>query len=120
MLHAPFPWSYPAFFMSQPRRVVITGMGVITPNGLDVPTFWDNMVHGKSGIGPITHFDVSAYKCRIAGEVRDFQPLEHFKTPKDVNRTDRFTHLAVAAAKAAMADAGLRRRGRRSGAFRRA
>jgi 3-oxoacyl-[acyl-carrier-protein] synthase II len=92
--------------MSNPRRVVITGMGVITPIGNDVPRFWENLVRGQSGIGPITHFDVSAYRCRIAGEVRDFNPLDYFKTPKDVNRTDRFTHLAVGAAKEAMADAG--------------
>jgi 3-oxoacyl-[acyl-carrier-protein] synthase II len=82
-------------------------MGVITPVGNDIPTFWHNLTSGVSGIGPITRFDVKDYKCRIAGEVRDFKPLDHFKTPKDVNRTDRFTHLAVAAAKSAMADAGL-------------
>ncbi len=82
-------------------------MGVVTPVGNDLPTFWHNLTSGVSGIGPITHFDVKDYKCRIAGEVRGFNALEHFKTPKDVNRTDRFTHLAVAAAKSAMADAGL-------------
>ena len=92
--------------MSQ-RRVVITGMGVTTPVGNDITTFWNNLVHGVSGIGPITHFDVTEYKCRIAGEVRDFNAQAQFKTPKDVNRTDRFTHLAVGAAKCAMADAGL-------------
>jgi len=89
------------------RRVVITGMGVTTPVGQDLATFWSNLTNGVSGIGPITHFDVKDYRCRIAGEVKDFKPNEHFKTPKDVNRTDRFTHLAVASAKAAMADAGL-------------
>ena len=93
--------------MSHPRRVVVTGMGVVTPVGNDVETFWSNIVAGVSGIGPITHFDVTDYRCRIAGEVKNFTPVEHFKTPKDVNRTDRFTHLAVAAAKGAMADAGL-------------
>lgn len=82
-------------------------MGVITPVGNDVQTFWSNITAGFSGIGPITHFDVTDYKCKIAGEVRNFTAVEHFKTPKDVNRTDRFTHLAVAAAKGAMADAGL-------------
>lgn len=81
-------------------------MGVVTPLGNEVRSFWDSLLHGKSGIGPITHFDVSDYRCKIAGEVRDFDPAAHFKTPKDVNRTDRFTHLAVAAAKSAMADAG--------------
>jgi 3-oxoacyl-[acyl-carrier-protein] synthase II len=92
--------------MSQ-RRVVITGMGVVSPVGCDLVTFWHNLTHGVSGIVPITQFDATDYRCRIAGEVRDFKPVEHFKTPKDVNRTDRFTHLAVAAAKSAMADAGL-------------
>src|SRR5687767_5796030 len=93
--------------MSHPRRVVVTGMGVVTPVGNDVPTFWNNLVNGVSGIGPITHFDAAAYRCRIAGEVQNFTAAEHFKTPKEVNRSDRFTHLAVAAAKEAMADAGL-------------
>jgi len=93
--------------MIHPRRVVVTGMGVVTPVGSDLQTFWSNLTAGVSGIGPITHFDVTDYRCRIAGEVRGFVPVEHFKTPKDVNRTDRFTHLAVAAAKSAMADAGL-------------
>jgi 3-oxoacyl-[acyl-carrier-protein] synthase II len=82
-------------------------MGVVTPVGHDLPTFWSNLTGGVSGIGPITHFDTADYKCKIAGEVRDFNAVEHFKTPKDVNRTDRFTHFAVAAAKSAMADAGL-------------
>ena len=93
--------------MSHLRRVVITGMGVVTPVGNDIPTFWENLVHGRSGIGPITHFDVSRYDCRIAGEVRDFDAVKFFKTPKDLRRTDRFTHLAVGAAKLAMENAGL-------------
>ncbi|MEP6671730.1 MAG: beta-ketoacyl-ACP synthase II [Chthoniobacter sp.] len=93
--------------MSHPRRVVVTGMGVITPVGNDVETFWQNLVAGRSGIGTITHFDASAFDCKIAGEVRDFDPLPHFKTPKDVRRTDRYTQLAIAAAKQAMIDAGL-------------
>ncbi|HEY3837426.1 MAG TPA: beta-ketoacyl-ACP synthase II [Bryobacteraceae bacterium] len=93
--------------MSHLRRVVVTGMGVITPVGNDVETFWQNLTAGRSGIGPITHFDASPFDCRFAGEVRDFDPVKFFKTPKDVRRTDRYTQLAIAAAKAAMADAGL-------------
>ena len=93
--------------MSHQRRVVITGMGVVTPLGNEVSVFWDNLVNGRSGIGPITHFDASLYDCRIAGEVRDFEPVKFFKTPKDVRRTDRFTHLAVGAAKMALEEAGL-------------
>jgi 3-oxoacyl-[acyl-carrier-protein] synthase II len=82
-------------------------MGAFTPVGNDLQTLWSNLTRGVSGIGPITHFDVAAYDCRFAGEVRDFDAVRHFKTPKDVRRTDRFTHLAVAAAKGAMEDAGL-------------
>ncbi len=79
----------------------------MTPVGNDLQTFWSNLTAGVSGIGPITHFDVSAYDCRFAGEVRDFEPVKYFKTPKDVRRSDRFTQLAVAAAKCAMEDAGI-------------
>ncbi|HEY3899647.1 MAG TPA: beta-ketoacyl-ACP synthase II [Chthoniobacter sp.] len=93
--------------MSHSRRVVVTGMGVITPVGNDVETFWKNLIAGQSGIGPITHFDASAFDCRLAGEVRDFDPTQHFKVRKTLHRTDRFTQFAIAAAKAAMADAGL-------------
>jgi 3-oxoacyl-[acyl-carrier-protein] synthase II len=82
-------------------------MGVFTPVGNDVETFWQNLVAGKSGIRPITHFDASAFDCQFAGEVRDFDPVKHFKTPKDVRRTDRFAQLAIAAAKQALADAGI-------------
>ncbi|EDY15952.1 3-oxoacyl-(acyl-carrier-protein) synthase 2 [Chthoniobacter flavus Ellin428] len=82
-------------------------MGVITPLGNDLDTFWQNLVAGKSGIGPITHFDAGAYDCRFAGEVRGFDPALYFKKKKDTNRTDRFTQLAVAAAKNALADAGI-------------
>ena len=93
--------------MNLPRRVVVTGMGVITPNGQDLPTFWDNLSNGRSGIGAITQFDAAAFDCRIAGEVRDFEPLKWFKGPKDARRADRFSQVAVAAAKLAIADAGL-------------
>jgi 3-oxoacyl-[acyl-carrier-protein] synthase II len=92
--------------MSNLRRVVITGMGVLTPVGNDMDTFWRNITEGVSGIGPITHFDVSAFDCRIAGEVRGFEPVSVFNVPKDVRRADRFVQLAVGAAKQAMADAG--------------
>jgi 3-oxoacyl-[acyl-carrier-protein] synthase II len=93
--------------MSSHRRVVVTGMGVITPVGNDLQTFWNNLVNGVSGIGPITHFDVSAFDCRIAGEVRDFEAVNYFKDKKGPKRADRFVHLAVGAAKLAMEDAGL-------------
>ena len=70
--------------MSSNRRVVITGMGAITPLGHDVQTLWSNLIAGKSGIGPITLFDCAKFDCRIAGEVRDFDPVKFFKVPKDV------------------------------------
>ena len=93
--------------MNTDRRVVITGMGVITPIGNELDTFWRNLQNGVSGIDCISHFDTSAYDCRIAGEVRDFEPKNYFKNPKDVRRTDRYTHLAMAAAKMAMQDGGV-------------
>jgi 3-oxoacyl-[acyl-carrier-protein] synthase II len=93
--------------MNTDRRVVITGLGVITPIGNDVDTFWRNLQNGVSGIDCITAFDTSAYDCRIAGEVRGFEPKNYFKNPKDVRRTDRYAHLAMAAAKMAMQDSGV-------------
>jgi 3-oxoacyl-[acyl-carrier-protein] synthase II len=93
--------------MNADRRVVITGMGVITPIGNELDTFWDNLKNGVSGIGKITAFDTSAYDCQIAGEVRDFEPKDYFNNPKDVRRSDRYTHLAMAAAKMAMRDGGV-------------
>jgi 3-oxoacyl-[acyl-carrier-protein] synthase II len=93
--------------MSYDRRVVITGMGVVTPVGNDVDTFWRNLQNGVSGIGKIQAFDTTAYDCQIAGEVRDFDPKNYFKNPKDVRRTDRYTHLAMAAAKMAKDDSGV-------------
>ncbi|MEY2547804.1 MAG: 3-oxoacyl-[acyl-carrier-protein] synthase [Verrucomicrobiota bacterium] len=93
--------------MNADRRVVITGMGVITPIGNELETFWENLKNGVSGIGKITAFDTSAYDCQIAGEVRDFDPKDYFNNPKDVRRSDRYTHLAMAAAKMAMRDSGV-------------
>ena len=89
------------------RRVVITGMGVVTPIGNTVETFWSNLTGGVSGIHTIDAFDTSGYDCKIGGQVRDFDPKPFFKNPKDVRRTDRFTHLAMAAAKMAVADSGI-------------
>ncbi len=89
------------------RRVVITGMGVITPIGNDLETFWRNARNGVSGVRPITSFDTTAYDCRIGADVRDFDPKQYFNNPKDVRRADRFAHLSMAAAKMAMSDSGL-------------
>jgi len=93
--------------MNNDRRVVITGLGAITPLGNDVETFWSNLKNGVSGIGKIEAFDTSAYDCKIGGEVRGFDPKAFFKNPKDVRRTDRFAQLALAAAKMALDDSGI-------------
>ncbi len=88
------------------RRVVVTGMGMVTPLGLDVATNWDALTHGHSGITKITRFDASPYETQIAGEVNGFDPTQYMER-KEVRRTDRFTHLAVAAASQALKDARL-------------
>ena len=93
--------------MNNDRRVVITGLGAITPLGNDVETFWQNLKNGVSGIHKIEAFDTAAYDCKIGGEVRGFDPKAFFKNPKDVRRTDRFAHLALAAAKMALEDGGI-------------
>jgi 3-oxoacyl-[acyl-carrier-protein] synthase II len=93
--------------MNNDRRVVITGLGAITPLGNDVETFWQNLKNGVSGIHKIEAFDTAAYDCKIGGEVRGFDPKAFFKNPKDVRRTDRFAHLALAAAKMALDDSGI-------------
>ena len=82
-------------------------MGLVSPLGNDLKSFWDNLSNGRSGIGPITLFDVTQYDCRIAGEVKNFDPAAWFNNPRDARRSDRFTQLAVAAAKMALADSGL-------------
>src|SRR5919198_63348 len=89
------------------RRVVITGLGVVTPVGNDVETFWSNLKNGVSGIHTIDAFDTTGYDCKIGGQVRGFDPKPFFKNPKDVRRTDRFAQLAMAAAKMALEDSGL-------------
>ena len=93
--------------MTNERRVVVTGIGVVTPLGNDLPTFWRNCKNGVSGIDRVKAFDATDYDCRIAGEVKGFEPAQFFKNPKDVRRTDRYTHFAMAGAKMAVADAGI-------------
>jgi 3-oxoacyl-[acyl-carrier-protein] synthase II len=93
--------------MNNDRRVVITGLGVMTPLGNEVETFWSNLKNGVSGIHTIDAFDIAGYDCKIGGQVRDFDPKPFFKNPKDVRRTDRFTHLSMAAAKMALEDSGI-------------
>jgi 3-oxoacyl-[acyl-carrier-protein] synthase II len=86
------------------RRVVVTGIGVISPLGNDLKSFWENLTSGKSGVVPITQFDASNYDCKIAGEVKEFNPTPYFKNPKDVRRADRFTQFAMGSAKLALDD----------------
>jgi 3-oxoacyl-[acyl-carrier-protein] synthase II len=89
------------------RRVVITGVGVVSPLGLDAPSTWSALVEGKSGIGPITKFDVSAYSCRIGGEVRGFVP-ENYIDRKEVKKMDSFIQFAIAASTEALKDSALK------------
>lgn len=89
------------------RRVVITGMGTVSPLGNDMATTWDGIVNGRSGIGPVTHFDASAFTTRIAGEIRDFDPTTYGISPKDAKKMEPFIHYGLAASFMAMDDAGL-------------
>lgn len=88
------------------RRVVVTGLGVVAPNGIGKDPFWESLVAGKSAIGPISLFDASTYPCRIAAEVTDFRP-EMFMAAKRVKHRGRFSQLGVAAAKLALEDSRL-------------
>ncbi|CAG0930753.1 3-oxoacyl-[acyl-carrier-protein] synthase II [Planctomycetaceae bacterium] len=88
------------------RRVVVTGIGLLSPVGLTREENWDALLAGRSGIGPITRFDASDYACRIAGEVKGFDPAL-FLDRKEIKKFDTFVHYAVAAAKEALAESGL-------------
>jgi 3-oxoacyl-[acyl-carrier-protein] synthase II len=88
------------------RRVVITGMGVIAPNGIGIENFWDSLSRGRSGIKKITRFNASSYPVQIAGEVQDFDPL-NYMTPKSARHMDRFAQFAVACTKMALEDSKL-------------
>jgi len=95
------------------RRVVITGMGVIAPNGIGIENFWDSLVHGRSGIRKITHFDASSYTSQMAGEVSGFDPLDYMDS-KSARRMDRFAQFAAACTKMAIDDANLKTSDRNS------
>ncbi|MFH0989193.1 MAG: beta-ketoacyl-ACP synthase II [bacterium] len=90
----------------QKRRVVVTGMGVVTPIGLTVHEYWSNLLAGKSGAGPITYFDTTKYDTKFACELKGFDPLK-FMDRKLSQRSDPFTHYALAAAEMAIADSGV-------------
>lgn len=88
------------------RRVVVTGLGIVSPLGNDIASSWDGIVHGRSGIGPVTHFDTTGFTTTIAGEIRNFDPTA-WVTPKDVKKMDPFIHYGVAASLMALRDSGL-------------
>ena len=92
--------------MGKNRRVVITGMGAITPIGNSVEEFWNGIKEGKTGFGPITYFDTADYRCKLAAEVKDFDPTQYMDK-KSARRMEQFCQFAVAAAGQAIADAGL-------------
>lgn len=89
------------------RRVVVTGLGLITPLGIGVEASWSAAIAGKSGITNITHFDASTFPVRIAGEVKGFDPLQYIDA-KEIKKMDRFIHFAIAAASMAIEDSGLK------------
>ncbi|MDX1626462.1 MAG: beta-ketoacyl-ACP synthase II [Wenzhouxiangellaceae bacterium] len=88
------------------RRVVVTGLGCISPVGNDVATAWESVINGRSGIGPLTEIDAEQFACKIAGEIRDFD-LSAYLSPKEARKSDTFIHYGMAAAIQAIADAGL-------------
>lgn len=88
------------------RRVVVTGLGMLSPLGLSVDETWRRLLAGESGIGEITHFDCSDYSTRFAGQVDNFDPQEYIEK-KETKKMDRFIQLGIAAGKQAMADSGL-------------
>jgi len=89
--------------MENHKRVVITGMGVVAPNGIGINNFWDSLVHGQSAIRKITHFDASSYPCQVAAGIPDFDPTDYMN-PKTAKRLDRFAQFALAASKMAVLD----------------
>ncbi|HZF01383.1 MAG TPA: beta-ketoacyl-ACP synthase II [Methylomirabilota bacterium] len=89
------------------RRVVITGLGVVTPLGNEIETFWKNLISGQCGIDKITSFDAANFDTKIAGEVKNFDPTPAFPSPKDVRRADRYSQLGVFAGHQALLDSGL-------------
>lgn len=92
--------------MSENRRVVVTGLGAITPLGNNVAETWEGMKEGRNGIGPITHFDTEKFKAKLGAQVKDFEPKEYMEV-NDVLRTDRYTQFAVAAAQQAVDESGV-------------
>lgn len=93
--------------MMEKRRVVITGLGLVTPLGIGVNETWEGLLQGRSGVGKITLFDASSYPVQIAAEVKNFDPSQYIE-PKEIKKMDRFIHFAIAATEMAMKDSGLK------------
>jgi 3-oxoacyl-[acyl-carrier-protein] synthase II len=93
--------------LSPERRIVLTGLGAVTPLGLDAASTWAGLAAGRSGIAPIAGWDASAHDCRFAGQVKGFDPGPHFASAKEARRADRYAQLAMAAAREAVRHAGL-------------
>jgi 3-oxoacyl-[acyl-carrier-protein] synthase II len=93
--------------MIKKNRVVVTGMGILAPNGIGIEPFWESLLAGRSGIGPITLFDATGFKSRIAGEIRDFNPLDYIEPELKPKRMARHTQFAYAATMMALQDAGM-------------
>ena len=92
--------------MKEPRRVVVTGLGALTPLGNTVNEFWSNLIEGKSGAAPITKFDTTKFKTKFACELKGFNPLDHFEKA-EVRKMDPFTHYAMVSTAEALKDSGL-------------
>jgi 3-oxoacyl-[acyl-carrier-protein] synthase II len=89
------------------RRVVVTGIGAVSPLGNNANSTWESMKAGRSGINLIESMDTSEYPVKIGGEIRDFDHTQYFSNPKDARRMDRYAHLSIAAAQMALAESGL-------------
>lgn len=89
------------------KRIVITGMGTISPCGNTIPEFWENMIQGNSGIKRVTKFDPTDFKCQVGGEVKNFNPIDHGMTPKEVKRLDPFVQYTIAASNMAIKNSGI-------------
>jgi 3-oxoacyl-[acyl-carrier-protein] synthase II len=89
------------------RRVVVTGLGLVSALGQQIEPFWRHLIAGQCGVSTISSFDASAFDCRIAAEVKEFDPRPAFPSPKEVRRSDRFAQFALVAGQQALLDSGL-------------
>lgn len=94
-------------FSMKHETIVVTGLGVVSPVGSNADIFFDNLLKGVSGVGPVSRFDASPFKCQIAAQINDFDPKTYYKSKKKIKQNDLYTHYAVAASHLALADAGM-------------